>query len=141
MIDWRKLKSLKDHLVSARIECEPSSDNKSALCCRSGYQICPFIEQTKTFQNKGKSETFDIRKEILNCSNNLVVCLIECKSCFKQYMGSTITPFRSSFNNYKSGARKESKVYPKKFNACQEQFHRHFNSEGHNGMEEYHRQG
>ena len=42
MIGWRKPKSLKDHLVSAKIKCEPSSDNKSAPCCRSRCQICPF---------------------------------------------------------------------------------------------------
>ena len=36
-----------------------------------------------------------------------------------------------------SGARKVSKVYPKKCNIYQEEFHRHFNSEGHNGMEDW----
>ena len=51
------------------------------------WQICSFIEKTKNFQNKDKSETFDIKKGILNCSTNLVVCLIECKSCSKQYSG------------------------------------------------------
>ena len=137
MIGWRKPRSLKDHLVSAKVKCEPSSDNKSAPCCRSRCQICPFIEETKTFQNKDKSEKFEIRKEILNCSSNLVVYLIECKSCSKQYVGSTITPFRSPFNNYKSGVRKVSKVYPKKCNVYQEQFHRHFNYEGHNGIEDW----
>ena len=137
MIGWRKPKSLKDHLASAKVKCEPSSDNKSAPCCRSRCQICPFIEETKTFQNKDKSETFDIKKGILNCSSNLVVYLIECKSCSKQYVGSTITPFRSRFNNYKSGARKVSKMYPKKCNVYQEQFHRHFNYEGHNGIEDW----
>ena len=35
MIGWRKPKSLKDHLVSAKIKCELSSDNKSAPCLRS----------------------------------------------------------------------------------------------------------
>ena len=40
------------------------------------------------------------------------------------------------FNNYKSGARKVSKVYPNKCNVYQEQFHRHFNSEEHNGIED-----
>ena len=106
LIGWREPKSLKDHLVCAKIRCEPSSDNKRAPCCRSRYQICPFIEETKTFQNKDKSETFDIRKGILNCSTNLVVYLIECKSCSKQYVGSTITPFHSCFKNYKIAARK-----------------------------------
>ena len=46
-------------------------------------------------------------------------------------MSSTITPFRTCFNNYKSETRRVSNVYPNKCNVCQEQFHRHFNSEGH----------
>ena len=137
MIGWRKPKLLKYHLISAKFKCEPSSDNKSAPCCRSRRQICPFIEETSTFQNKDKSETFDIRKGMLNCSSNLVVYLIERKSCSKQYVGSTITPFRSRFNNYKSRARKVSKVYPKKCNVYQEQFHRYFNSERQNGIEDW----
>ena len=52
-------------------------------------------------------------------------------------MVSTITSFYSRFNSYKNGTRKVSKVYPKKCNVYQEQFHRHFNSEGHNGMEDW----
>ena len=52
-------------------------------------------------------------------------------------MGSAITPLRSSLINYKSGARKVSKVYERKCNVFQEQFRRHFNSEGHNVMEEW----
>ena len=47
MIGWRKTKSLKDHIVSATVKYEPSSDNKSATCCRSRCQICSFIEETK----------------------------------------------------------------------------------------------
>ena len=82
MIRLTEPKSLKYHLVSARIKCEPSSDNKC--------EICPFIEETKTFQNKDKCETFDIRKGILNCITNLILYLIECKSCSKQYVGNTI---------------------------------------------------
>ena len=67
----------------------------------------------------------------------MVVYLIECKSCCKQYIGSTITPLRTCSDNYKSGARKVSNIYPKKCNVYQEQFHRHFNADGHNGMEDW----
>ena len=35
MIGWRKPRSLKDHLVSFKVKCEPSLDDKSAPCCRS----------------------------------------------------------------------------------------------------------
>ena len=37
----------------------------------------------------------------------------------------------------KKRARKVSKVYPDKCNVYQEQFHHHFNSEGHNGVEDW----
>ena len=74
------------------------------------------------------SETFNIRKGILKCSSNLVVYLIECKSRSKQYVGSTVTPFCTRFNNYKSVAGKVSKVYTTKCNVYQENFHRHSNS-------------
>ena len=116
MIGWRKPKSLKDHLDSAKIKCEPTSDDKSAPGCRSICRTYPFVEETKIFQNKDKSETFHIKEEILNCSTNTVVYLIKCRSCSQQHVGSTITRFCSSFNNYKSVARKVSKVYPKKCN-------------------------
>ena len=52
-------------------------------------------------------------------------------------MDSIITPFRTFFSNYKSGARKVSKVYPNKCNVCQKQFHCHFYSEGYKGMEDW----
>ena len=95
------------------------------------------VEETKHFQNKDKKGTFDIRKRILNHSSKFVVSLIECKSYSKQYVRSTITSFHDHFNNYKSEARKVSKVHPKKCNIYIGQFHRHFNSEEHNWMEDY----
>ena len=49
MLDCRKLKSLEDHRGSAKIKCK--SVNKRAPYCRSKCQVCPFIEETNTFQN------------------------------------------------------------------------------------------
>ena len=96
MIGWRKPKSFKDHVLNAKIKCELFSDNKSAPCCMSRCQISPFIKETNAFPKKEKIETFEIRKGILNCSSNL-----DCKACSKQYVGTTITAFRTHFNNYK----------------------------------------
>ena len=39
MVGWRKLKWLKDYLLSARIKCELSSDNKSAPSWRPRFLI------------------------------------------------------------------------------------------------------
>ena len=138
MIGWRKPKSLKDHLlIIANIKCKLSSDNPITPCCKSRCQLCLFIKEINTFQNKDKSKTFDIRKGVLNYSSNLVVYIIKRKSYSKQYMGSTIAPFRTGFNNYISGTRKRSKVYANKCNVYQEQIHRHFISEEYNGMEDW----
>ena len=42
-----------DHLVSDKIKCEPSSDNKRAPCCRCKCQTFPFIEESKNFLKQG----------------------------------------------------------------------------------------
>ena len=49
MIGWRKPKSLKDCLFSAKFKCEWSSVNKSVPCYRPRCQICPFLEGLNTF--------------------------------------------------------------------------------------------
>ena len=57
------------------------------------------------FTNKDKSRTFNLRKGIFNCNSKFVVYLLTCKTCEKQYVGSTITKFRERYNNYKSKFR------------------------------------
>ena len=41
-----------------------------------------------------------------NCDSSNVVYLLECTVCTVQYVGSTCTPFRLRFNNYKACSRK-----------------------------------
>ena len=116
----------------------PKGDKyKRAPCCRSRFKFVVLLRKLKLFKTRIKVKHLNIRKGILNCRTNLVVYLIQCRSCSKQYVGSTITAFCKCFNNYKSGARIVSKVYHKKCNFYQKQFHRHFNSEGHNDMEDW----
>ena len=57
----------------------------------------------------------------------MVVYLIECKVCGKQYSGSTVTKFHARANNYKSTHRnfwKEQKLSNQARN--QEHFHKHY---------------
>ena len=136
MTDWRKHKSLKDHLVSAKFKCE-SSDNKSAPCSRFRSKFVLLLRKLTLFKTKIKVKHLTLEKGFLSYRSNLVVYWIEWKSRSKQCVVNTITPFRSRFNNYKSGTTKLSKVYPEKFNVYQKQFHRHFNSEEHNGMKDW----
>ena len=108
---------------NAKIKCEPSSDGKSEPCCRSRCQTRNY----KLLKTKIKVKHLTLEKRFWT-GTNLVVYLIKHRSCSKQYVGSTITPFRF--------ARKLSKVNTKKCNIYQEQFHRQFNSDGHNEMED-----
>eukprot|EP00794_Sanderia_malayensis_P018386 gene18386-20236_t len=55
-----------------------------------------------------------------------------CKVCGMQYVGSTFTPFRNRFNNYKSSCRK----FEKGEMVGQADFYRHFELAGHHGFME-----
>ena len=99
------------------------------------WQICPFIEEKSTFQNKHKSGTFDIRKRILNCSSNLVVYLIECNSCSKQHVGSTIQRSVAVLITIKVWLEKCQKIVPRNVMSIKNNCLSHFNSKGNNGME------
>ena len=66
----------------------------------------------------------------IDCNNKCLIYLLTCKTCLKQYVGSTTDCFRYRWNNYKCNDRKFARG-----EAClQEYFFEHFNSEGHNGF-------
>ena len=50
--------------------------------------------------NHHLQSTYSIRPQNLNCASKNVVYLFTCKTCHKQYTGST-EEFRSIFNNYR----------------------------------------
>ena len=64
--------------------------------------------------------------------------IIECRTCKKPYIGSTTTKFRYRANNYKSIFRKfeNKKVVPKQA-LNQRNFHSHYCSEDHSGIDEW----
>ena len=65
-----------------------------------------------------------------NCDSSNVVYLLECTVCGVQYVGSTCTPFRLRFNNYKACSRK----FNSGASVPQAEFFRHFTEEGHRGF-------
>ena len=83
----------------------------------------------------------------LDCNSNHVIYLFECKQCQYRfpYVGSTKTKFRYRINNYKSIHRKFRKKYVEKDQAIiikkselkQKLFHKHYCSEGHQGIENW----
>jgi len=63
-----------------------------------------------------------------------VVYLVNCKTCAKQYVGSSTPKFRFRFNNYKSCYRKHHAGFN---NVPQSSFHAHFDQPDHNGMADW----
>ena len=91
IIGFRRAKSLKDILVRAKI---PQIKNKGwcGPCKGPRCEICKHIVPTRNFTSS------------TNCRSKNVVYLISCKTCHKQYTGSS-EEFRERFNNYRCAHR------------------------------------
>ena len=76
--------------------------------------------------------------QALNCSSKNTVYLIECNQCWKQYTISSKTKFRYRTNGYKSTHRKfKNKIQIPKEALKQKNFHEHFCSDNHNGIQDW----
>ena len=76
---------------------------------------------TRNFTSSSSKYTYEIRLKNLNCWSKNVAYLIFCKTCHKQYTGSS-EEFRARFNNYRCADRN----YHKNEKVKQESFHLHF---------------
>ena len=100
--------------------CEPCGGK------RPPCQLCSNMKNTSTFKSKHSNEVYQIKKNF-NCNSKMVVCLIECRICGKQYNGSTVTKFRARANNYKSTHRNFLKEQILSNQTCkQKRFHEHY---------------
>ena len=63
----------------------------------------------------------------MNCNVKCLICLLSCKICGLQYVGSTIDPFRCCWNNYKVTNRKAERGVEH----MQADLYEHFTSHGH----------
>ena len=133
-IGFKNNKNLKSHLVRATLpdingvgRCEPCGGKRPC-------QLCNNMKNTSTFKSKHSNEVYQIKKNF-NCNSKMVVYLIECKVCGKQYNGSTVTKFRARTNYYKSthrNFRKEQILSNQARN--QKRFHEHYLQKEHNGI-------
>ena len=67
---------------------EPCSRKRSC-------QLCSNMKNTSTFKGKYSNKFYQIKKK-LNCNSKMVVYLIECNVCRKQYKSTTVTKFSTS---------------------------------------------
>ena len=94
----------------------------SRKCGGTKCEVCNFVEESRTFSNSSGDSSFDIKYD-LHCNSKFVVYLLKCKTCHKQFVGSTKTKFRTRLNNYRKDLRCLIEQRPKQ---NQKEFHEHF---------------
>ena len=101
-------------------------------CKKPSCEICKHIPKTHQFESSSTKRIYSIRPHNLNCASKNVVYLFTCKTCHKQYTGST-EKIWSRFNNYRClhgnflGNKKVK----------QESFHAHFMEGLHQGENDW----
>ena len=82
-----------------------------------------------SFSCNGSGREYGFSSSFISCYSSGVVYLLGCQVCGKQYVGSTVKPFRARFNNYKSASRRydkgESVAQATLFRHITERDHRH----------------
>ena len=107
-VSFRKPKCLQDILVRAKLKAVVELNNGCESCvrCRSDCAVGDLLDPSTTFSAKGENRIYDIRVGPLHCKSDKVIYLLECKTCFVQYVGKSWPEFRARANNYKTKYRK-----------------------------------
>ena len=87
--------------ISEEDRCEPCGGKKSPC------QLCSNMKNASTFKGIYSNEVYQMKKKF-NCNIKMVVYLIECSVCKKQYKSTTVTKFSARANNYKSNNYKST---------------------------------
>ena len=66
------------------------------------------VSETKLFTSNVTGETYKINHK-LTCDDNLLIYLLSCKCCGKQYVEETTCSFRYRWNNYTDNDRNHSR--------------------------------
>ena len=130
MTVYRRPKNLKDNLVRSKLMGEDSGDKGMRKCDKSHCQICNFVEEGSTFCRNGHIFYMNY---LFDCDWAGMIYLIMCKKCSKVYVGSTITSFRTRFNNHKSSVKKYGNGQR---GIPGENLHDHFYEGGHEGIKD-----
>ena len=126
MVLFRSPRSLSSYSVRAKID---PMERKTGSCkCKGNRcQVCLNVSETETFTRTVTHPSYKINHSF-DCNDEYLIYLLGCKTCLKQYVGSTTDGFRYHWNNYKCNDRKYARA-----EAClEEHLFEHFNCEDHN---------
>ena len=100
MVSFRRSRNLEDNLVKAKSRGTVESVKGLFCCGKARCKVCRFVKTDSTFKSTVEGRSSHINHSF-ECDSSGVAYLITCK-CSKQYIRSTITPYRIRFNNRKS---------------------------------------
>ena len=131
LVGFKNGKSLNDILVRTKVTKERQQKGFPKECGGKRCQVSKYVKDSESFESK-LVQSLKIKGEN-NCNIEMIVYLVNCKFCQKQYVESTSTRFRLRFNNYKCWHTRDN------FNKSvpQESFHAHFKEQSHNGMDDW----
>ena len=132
LIGFKKGKSLKNILVRTKVPPLKTEKGFCGPCDKPRCQICKHVTKTHQFESSSTKRIYSIRPQNLNCASKNVVYLFTCKTCHKQYTGST-EEFRSRFNNYRCSHRN----FLRNKKVKQKSFHDHFAEGLHQGESDW----
>ena len=91
-----------------KISLEISKERKAGSCKCKGNRcrgVCLNVSEMETFTSTVTHTSYKINQSF-DCNDKCLICLLTCKICLKQYVGSTTDCFRYRWNNYKCADRK-----------------------------------
>ena len=109
LIAYRRPKSLRDTLVSAKMRGKTPGENTRTggcgPCNKPQCSWCTRINKTSTFTGTQEDRSFDIY-HVVNCQSTWLIYFIECNICNLQYVGKSETGFNIRLNNHRNHIKK-----------------------------------
>ena len=99
MVSFRSPRNLSSYLV--RTKMYPMERKAGSCKCKGNRcQVCLNVSETETFTSTVTHMSYKINHSF-DCNDKCLIYLLTCKTCLKQYVGSTTDCFRYRWNNYK----------------------------------------
>ena len=120
VVSFRSPRNSSSYLVRAKLY---SLERKIGSCkCKGNRcQVCLNVSETETFTSTVSHMSYKINHS-LEYNDKCLIHLLTCKTCLKQYVGSTTDCFRYRLNSYKCSDRK----YARGETCLQEYLFEHF---------------
>ena len=100
IIDFRRLKNLRDLLMHATLTAHTEDAPGNFPCSTSCCNTCPILKTTNLFVSKTTGEWFTIRIHAW-CKTSNIIYLIECRRCGLQYVGESGQPLHKRMNGHR----------------------------------------